>query len=146
MGEHCGCDLDSPLCYHECLQRSFLASSGDASDEVDCAFTQLLVHSGNVYDHEIAVCLSQLDHGGGGQNVEHALLRFRTSLEPSRSREDFRADGNLDGNIDQGAQLGAVVVGNANSRGSGPLCGLDRTQNVGRAPRRCDADDDVTIW
>jgi len=111
--------------------------AGQFPDDPPRTVRQFLVGRLQV-DHQIAVGLAQLDHGAGGEHVQHQLGR-RPGFQPSAAADHLRPDDRDDHLLRHGGHFGIGVARQAD-RQSSDLAGVAQAaDHVGRAAAGGDA-------
>ena len=111
--------------------------AGGVDDEPQGPVPQLLV-AGLQIHHQIAVDLAQLDHGAGGEHVEHHLLGG-ARLHAGGAGDDLRAHQRGDGHVAQPLQLRPGVGAHPDGDAPPLLCPPESGKHIGGAAAGGDA-------
>ena len=109
----------------------FLRAVRGAAYDGDAPADQLFIGGLHVH-HQVPIDLAQLDHGPGGEHIEHHLLGC-AGLHAGGAGDHLRAGGRGDANVGEAVQNAAGAAGDGNGGGSQLLCILHAAQHIGGA-------------
>ena len=142
-GDHQTCNLYVPARRHQRFERRLGLYTRHGLDNPHRPVSQFVVRRPDV-DHEVAVCLPELDHGRCRDRVESDLLS-RSGVQPARTGDHLSADDQLDGVVSGLAKRAARVARQPDGGRTNRTRVIDCTQDIWRAPAGRDANNGIGL-